>query len=80
MLDNILKHFEKKTQPDVTHPHNRQIEEDTPVNITSDTQQKDTKTNRIAVNNDHKGDPNYMTVKSSSEKQNENTTHTSYER
>ena len=52
MLDNILKHFEKQTKSIVKHNDNSQIEEDTPVNITSDTKQRDTNTNRIAVNNE----------------------------
>ena len=51
------------------------------MNITSDTQQKDTSTNRIAVNNEQKEDPNYITVKSNSEETNENnTTNTTYGR
>ena len=54
MLDDILKHFEKQAQPNVTHNHNRLIEEDTPVNILSDTQQRDNKTNRIEVNNEQR--------------------------
>ena len=29
ILDNILKNFEEETQSNLTHPHNRQIEEDT---------------------------------------------------
>ena len=42
VLDNILQYFEKQAQQNVTHIQNRQIEEDMPVNITSDIQQRDT--------------------------------------
>ena len=44
-------------------------EENTPENITGETQQKDMNTNRIAVNNEQKEDPNY---KSNREEPNEN--------
>ena len=62
MFDDILKHFEKQAQPNLTHPRNRQTEEDKPVDITSDTQQRDSSTDRIAANIEQKEDPNYMTV------------------
>ena len=65
-LYDILKHFEKQTQPNVIHNHNRQKYQDTPVNIMSYTQQRDTNTNRIEVNNEQE-DPNYMTVKCNSD-------------
>ena len=58
----------------MTHNHNRQIEEDTPVNTMSDAQQRDTNTNRTAVNNKQKEDINYMAVKSNSVEQNKNNT------
>ena len=74
MLDDILKPFEKQTQPNVKHNHNRQIMEDTPVNITSGTQQRDTNTNRMAINNKQKENPNYTPVNSNSEEPNENNT------
>ena len=65
----------------MTHNEKRQIEEDTPVNIMSDTQQRDINTNNIVVNNEQKEDPNYMTVNSNCEEPNENsTTHTRYGR
>ena len=38
----------------MTHNYNRPVEEDTLVNITSGTQQKNTNTNGIAVNNKQK--------------------------
>ena len=58
MLDDILTHFDKQTKPDGTNNHNGQIEEDTPVNIMSDTQQKDANTNLIAINTEQNEDPN----------------------
>ena len=42
VLDDVLKHFEKQTQQNVTHPNNRQKGEYIPVNIISDIQQRDT--------------------------------------
>ena len=67
MLDDILKHLVKETQPNVMHPHNRQMEEDTWMSITSDTQQRDINTNRIAVDNEQNKDPNYTAVKSNND-------------
>ena len=43
------------------------------MNIISDTHQRDTNTNRIAVNNEQKEDPNF-TVKSNNEEPNDNNT------
>ena len=39
MLDNILKHLEKQTKQDLTHSNNRWVEENTLLDIMSDTQQ-----------------------------------------
>ena len=59
-INNILKHFAKHTQQNVTHSHSKQVNEDTPVKIISDTQQSnmheditgDRNQNQIAVNNE----------------------------
>ena len=44
------------------------------MNFARDTEQRDTNTNRIAVNSEQKEDPNYMPVSSNSEEPNENNT------
>ena len=62
MIDNIQKHFEKLTQPNLTHPHHRKIQEGTSVNIMSDKQQRNN-TSRIVVTNEQKEDPYDVTVK-----------------
>ena len=63
IVDDIPKHFEKHKQ----NTHNKQVNEDTPVNITSDTKQsnmqdnitKYSSPNQIAVNNEQKKNQNY---------------------
>ena len=60
------------TQQNVTHTHNKGVNEYIPVNITCETQQgnmqdniaKDSSPNQIAVDDEEKGNPNYMTTHS----------------
>ena len=67
---------------DMTHMHNKWVNEDTLKNITSDTQQsnmqdnisRDSSSNQIAVSNEQKENPNYMPIHSNHEEPNENTT------
>ena len=44
-VDAILKHVEKNTQQNMTHTHNKQVNEDTPMNITSDIQKSNMQDN-----------------------------------
>ena len=58
------------TQQDVTHTDNKWVNEETPVNITTNTQQSnmqdnitmDGSPNLIAINNEQKENPNYMPI------------------
>ena len=80
-VDDILKHFEKHTQQNVTYTHNKQVNKDT-VNITSDSQQsdmqdkitKDSSQSQIAVHNEQKENPNYLSIHSDHEELIESTT------
>ena len=77
--DDILKHFERHIEQNVTQNHNKWVTKDMPVN-TGDTQQSDMKNNItrdncpnwIAVTNEQKENPNYPTEST--------TTHTRYEK